>query len=63
MSIAEAIRKAVKSADANLAGQIVEQLRTQFRMNYDQCLSVFKKYADIDRDQFESLMYESEEGN
>ena len=64
MTIKEAITKAVTERNATLAGKIVDTLRFQYRMNYNDIRATFAEMSgrpDLCTEAaFESLMYEAD---
>ena len=60
MKLAEAIKKAVNEKNYTIAGKVSDFLRDKFNMNYNEVYEYVNKLIQIDRADWEELMYESD---
>ena len=61
MTLKETIKLAVESRNLGLIDRIVEKCRYKDRMGYLDIALLFHRCAGISADEFEALMYESDE--
>lgn len=65
MKVKDAVRKAIETNDAALAGRIVDRLRFGIGMQYKHCYEVFRRNAPMPdhftMDDFEALMMGADE--
>lgn len=57
MTLSEAIKKSVETRDLRMMEAVVNQMR-DMGADYEQCAAKFKKFAGIDKGDFEVFMYE-----
>ena len=61
MNIKEAVIEAVTTSNAVMAGQISDQLKHSFGMNYDQIYETINRAHPVGIAEWDELLYEADE--
>ena len=60
VKLSEAMKKAVKENDSDMAGNIADFCRFKLMWDYNKTFEQFNKYTGITKAAFDELLYESE---